>query len=356
MMAPPNGARARRAGWHRLRSALAGILSIVGGVLVAVALVEGGTAAFLGRPGLAQHLPQPVLNHLRDVYMQIDRAVPQLQAETARYDPRLTYTLRPGNFVFAAREFTTHYSVNSLGVRDDEASLHEPEIVVLGDSYAMGWGVEQDEAFPQVIERRTGKRVLNAAVASYGTVREMWMLDRIDLSRASNLIVQYCSNDMPENVELMEKGTLDIMPEPIYDNLVAGEPARRRYWFGRYAVRLVERSLGVSIAGAADDPSEIEAEAFVNALAHASRQPLDGIQLTVVSFSIERQGFPQRLAALLRKRGDLPAGIREMKILRPLDRPQGDWGFVFDDHWNARGHAALADMVLDALANLGGGR
>ena len=94
----------------------------------------------------------------------------------------------------------------------------------------------------------------------------------------------------------------------------------------------------------------------MNALAHASRQPLDGIQLTVVSFSIERQDFPDRLAALLRKRGDLPAWIREMKIVRPLDRRQGDWGFVFDDHWNARGHAALADMVLDALANLGGGR
>ena len=54
---------------------------------------------------------------------------------------------------------------------------------MLGDSHAMGWGVEQEEALPQVLARKSGRKVLNAAVSSYGTVREMLMLDRLDTSR-----------------------------------------------------------------------------------------------------------------------------------------------------------------------------
>jgi len=123
------------------------------------------------------------------------RHIIQLDERTARHDPELLYTLRPGQFIFSNVEYSTPYVVNSLGVRDDERSLAQPEIVVVGDSYAMGWGVQQSESFPEVLERRTGRRVLNAAVASYGTVREMRLLGRIDLSRTTTLIVQYCAND-----------------------------------------------------------------------------------------------------------------------------------------------------------------
>ena len=63
------------------------------------------------------------------------------------YDPELTYRLRPGACTFSELEFVTDYRINSLGVRDDEASLDGPEIIVLGDSFAMGWGVEQQESF-----------------------------------------------------------------------------------------------------------------------------------------------------------------------------------------------------------------
>ena len=51
---------------------------------------------------------------------------------------------------------------------------------MLGDSYAMGWGVEQGESFPEILEAATGLRVLNAGVPSYGTPRELLMLERLD--------------------------------------------------------------------------------------------------------------------------------------------------------------------------------
>jgi len=40
-------------------------------------------------------------------------------------------------------EFTNEVRVNHLGVRDDEASLVAPDVIVIGDSHAMGWGVDQ---------------------------------------------------------------------------------------------------------------------------------------------------------------------------------------------------------------------
>src|SRR5262245_30955882 len=61
-------------------------------------------------------------------------------ANCGRYDAGLTYMLKPGRCRFASVEFDTQVNVNSFGLRDDEESLTGPEIIVLGDSNAMGHG------------------------------------------------------------------------------------------------------------------------------------------------------------------------------------------------------------------------
>jgi hypothetical protein len=103
----------------------------------------------------------------------------QFLPDCGRYDPDVTYTLRPGVCRFRNAEFDTELRINSAGLGDDEASLRDASVVVLDDSHAMGWGVEQDEAFPQVLERITGLKTLNAAVPSFGTVRAIRLLRRL---------------------------------------------------------------------------------------------------------------------------------------------------------------------------------
>ena len=152
------------------------LLLVVVQIVVTVVLVEGAVALYFRHPIRVPRL-QAVARY---IYGTVARDVVQFDPAFARYDAELLYTLRPGRFTFSQFEFRTPYEVNSLGVRDDEASLAAPEIVVVGDSVAMGWGVEQDETFAQLIERRTSRRVLNASVSSYGTVRELRLLDRID--------------------------------------------------------------------------------------------------------------------------------------------------------------------------------
>src|SRR4029077_2394599 len=109
-------------------------------LVAGLALAEGILRTMYQHP--APWYPESIRKFLGFEYFY-RRHIVQLDERTARYDPELLYTLRPGQFTFSNVEFSTPYVVNSLGVRDDERSLAQPEIVVVGDSYAMGWGVQQ---------------------------------------------------------------------------------------------------------------------------------------------------------------------------------------------------------------------
>jgi len=98
----------------------------------------------------------------KQVYRHFNRALIQFDASCAQYDPELAYTLKPGVCTFANVEFTNEVRVNHLGVRDDEASLVAPDVIVIGDSHAMGWGVDQGATLPRVLAQKSGLKVLNA--------------------------------------------------------------------------------------------------------------------------------------------------------------------------------------------------
>ncbi len=186
-------------------------------MLIAFALVlaaaEGLLAVIMAHP---EWLPAAgfITGGMRSIYVREDWNVPQTDLSVVAYDPELTYLLRPGPARFTNREFATTLEGNSAGLRDDEASLESPDVIVLGDSFAFGWGVERQQTFPQILERRTGLRVLNAAMSSYGTARQVILLERLDVSAARAVVVQYFMNDYRENRAFIDGGySLTITPE-----------------------------------------------------------------------------------------------------------------------------------------------
>ena len=208
------------------RAPFAVILAIQ--LVIALVLAEGLLLAMYHYP--AAWYPGGLRRFLTTEYFH-RRDIVQLDERHARYDPELVYTLQPGAFMFENVEFSTQYVVNTLGVRDNQRSLTQPEIVVAGDSYAMGWGVQQEESFPELLERRTGRVVLNTAIASYGTVRERRMLDRVDLSRATTLIVQYDPNDFAENDEFAKQGNrYKASSREVWLNAIAQQRRGQGYW------------------------------------------------------------------------------------------------------------------------------
>jgi hypothetical protein len=334
----------------RLRRApFAVILAIQ--LVMALVLAEGLLLAMYHYP--AAWYPGGLRRFLTTEYFH-RRDIVQLDERHARYDPELVYTLQPGAFMFENVEFSTQYVVNTLGVRDNQRSLTQPEIVVAGDSYAMGWGVQQEESFPELLERRTGRVVLNTAIASYGTVRERRMLDRVDLSRARTLIVQYAPNDFGENDEFLKNGNrYTASRREEWLAAIAEQQRRARYWPFRMVydtVVWIKRGITGWPRGGFEPthyPSEAAAERFLNALMHASPGDLSTLHIIVTDMDSD----PAFIRALdrLRRSEAYPPHIRNLRVVDLSQRLTPDMRYVLDDHLNARGHAVIADALMEVM-------
>ena len=330
-------------------------------LIVAVVIVEGVLVLLLAAPRLSGALPRPARLLVQQVYRHFKRAFIQFDPACARYDPALTYTLKPGVCTFENVEFRNEYRVNRLGLRDAEEALDAPQVIVLGDSHVMGWGVEQDETLTHVLARRTGRRVLNAGVSSYGTAREMRLLERLDVSRLGTLIIQYSDNDWPENRTFRERGQfLPVMSQTQYESAITHYQAQRGYFPGKYLFRLFAKVLPLE----EPEPDRVvkgevtpvdEAAAFVNVLAR-SRVPLAGVQ--VIVFEVNEQIRPARpfIAALetVRRRAENPEFVRRLQTLdaAPL-LATGDF-YDLDDHLRAHGHQVLGDALSTLVVNAPG--
>jgi len=131
----------------------------------------------------------------------------EVLAHVFRYDAdeRVRYTLRPS--VEIADKGAT-YRINSLGLRGPEMPTHKPagqrRILMLGDSYAFGLGVDQDGIVTAALERdlddRPGPiRALDMGVPGYHTGQELALLERQGFDLEPDLVVLfYCSNDESE--------------------------------------------------------------------------------------------------------------------------------------------------------------
>jgi len=113
-------------------------------------------------------------------------------------------------------EFRVRYEINSFGYRDRKDRRAErtpgvPRIVLLGDSFAAGWGVEFEESFGERLERATGIEVVNAAknggcplwfVPQARHVRERFAPDW--------LLVQLFDNDPDDNTVYMDDFEIEV--------------------------------------------------------------------------------------------------------------------------------------------------
>lgn len=331
------------------------------GALGLLALLEGAIALALRTPPGSG--PASFERARHEWYMDHERAIVQYRPECAEYDVALGYRLRPGSCRFRNREFDTVLEINSLGVRDSEAALDGPALIVTGDSFAMGWGVEQGETLAAALARETGEKTLDLAVSSYGTARELMGLARADLSRARALVIQYCENDYTENRTFqLRRGALGAMDRASYRAAVQSHLDATRHFPGRYVLRFVPlwwRSRAAPPAEAAR-PCALDADAFLDVLALAERPPLPpGRSLDVVVFEARyASAGPACFAAELERRARdraLPGWVGSLRVVdvQPLLAPEDS--HPLDGHLRASGHAKLAAAVAAALRGAGAG-
>ncbi|MFH8086729.1 MAG: SGNH/GDSL hydrolase family protein [Candidatus Aenigmatarchaeota archaeon] len=114
-------------------------------------------------------------------------------------------------------ESPTTIKINSYGFRDYEYSLEKPSntirIVAVGDSHTFGLGVELEDTYPKVLEKRLNERndkkkyeVLNFGVPAYDLNEKIEVLKSKALNFSPDIIIfQYTGDDILFNMELQEK-------------------------------------------------------------------------------------------------------------------------------------------------------
>jgi hypothetical protein len=136
-----------------------------------------------------------------------------------RPDPRLGWALREGwKGPFALPHRTTRVEISPQGLRDvvrpPHAAPGKKRVLVLGDSFGFGFGVEREETFESRLESLLpSTEVVNASVPGYGTDQELLLLEERGLALHPDLVlVLFHPNDLLNNEWPRQYG----YPKPVF--------------------------------------------------------------------------------------------------------------------------------------------
>lgn len=342
----------------RLANARKGLVMALVASVIIIGCLEGGCALLLHYPNRVPAFMNDAFDYYYNTY---DRRIIQFDSNASVYDPKLFYTLKPNaRFSYSNVEFSNLFAINSLGVRDDESSLDKPAVICVGDSYAMGWGADQDSTYSQQLERSTRKKVLNAGISSYGTAREIMNLARFDTSRLTHLIIQFYDNDYEENTGyLNNKRQLTISSRQEYENTVRSEQFNSIYYPGKYFLNISQIFIKQSInkiapvfslktsGNGTDVTDSKQAQAFLDVLSHA---PVDFSKVKIIVLypgkDITRiKAFETLTDSLLQvspykeRFGNNVRILKVSELLQPADY------YILDVHLRDAGHRKIAQAL-----------
>jgi lysophospholipase L1-like esterase len=163
---------------EKLRNGLVNAGLVVMSVVVFFVIAEGYFAVF--NPQLS-----PQLNPNRDNEFTF-----------YQYDETLGWKNMPNaEGMLKMPDSTTHIKINSKGLRDKSYGYKKPEgimrIVVLGDSFTWGYGVEDKERYTEILEDGLLEniQVINMGVTGYGTDQEFHTLKNEGVKYNPDLVI-----------------------------------------------------------------------------------------------------------------------------------------------------------------------
>jgi len=288
-------------------------------------------------------------------------------------DERLRYRLTPG---FDMELDGRRYRVSSLGLRG-AALASQPEegarrVVVLGDSFAFGLGVDEDETFSAQLEALLGERgrrteVANLGVPGYHSGQELAWLLRAGFALDPDLVLllYYGNDEIKEAFQYDPSFRVlygDALPVPYpLKGLLARSAIYR--WLARADVGRLRRRGDLSSLGSRHWPvTEDRLERMFRACAQRDT-PLVVANLPLLWSSqaladpagpghensdrvnrlAERCGVPVvDLRPVLLAVREAPGDDFLRRLLISPDPPQ-------DHHFNPRGYAIIAGAVADRI-------
>ena len=304
-----------------------------------------------------------------------------------RYDERLGWSLRPGASAGTRLENATRPGpdaaiahINAAGLRGPEVRRDGPRrILVLGDSFAFGVGVDDEHTLAAQLGALLGPswEVLNGGVSGYSTDQELLWFERLESLRSEIVVLVVCDNDFAANTE---DAAYEVYRKPLYE-LVESRPALRnvpvptltrwervKRWLAMHSYAWGWLRTRRTAAG---EPPRLLAWMQVAAPNRTGQEPLTvTTELVAALDSRVRAAGGQLLVVNTARRGEdrlavgrllhrlRARGIRCLRLDKPMDaarqaHPDRAWDFGSDSHWNVDAHQLAAELVRADLAAAG---
>ena len=288
-------------------------------------------------------------------------------------DPELQFKLMPN---FDGKQIATEFNVsvrtNGAGFRDDQEFRPDKapgtyRIMGLGDSFAFGWGVEEDQTYLKVLARKLEQQfgqkveVMNLGVWGYGTLQEAAVFRKFKTYQPDLVTLEFYARNafVPESGnDLVDNYYFDLWVKS-HDNSDIPLPLVRRV--GRF---FLFHSNLFRIAA-------LE----VSTLVKKYWQPAGNAQMLAAAWQITDdalRAFDRDLQSINRKCVLIwaaPPGVihaRDESVLRHLqslglhnivlastlpamEHEVTNYCYRLDFHWNTKGHAAAADVLYQAI-------
>lgn len=272
---------------------------------------------------------------------------------------------RTGNFEHP--DFSIQVSINSLGLRDDEYPLvrtQKKRMLVLGDSYGWGFGVNHEEIFTELMEvKHSDWEIINASVSGYGTVQEyLYLAKRGLVLKPDVVLLLFYDNDFQDNVGSTEYWySKPIVTKKDDHYVIAGVPVqpptlrqrldvfflgnfylmRGLYVYLQMPVNLIDNLFNPTVQTPPID--NLEASGYILGKMMDLAQT-NGIKMIVVETPLSDI-----------KHAVIEQRCKEYSVscfhLNKVFKGGGkqSWHFEHDRHWNAEGHRMAAGAVDEFL-------
>lgn len=125
------------------------------------------------------------------IYVLINQPAPQVTVigdKLVQYDPHIGFRPPPNSRTIITRalgssNLTYELITDSRGARissEDERGLADFSIAFIGCSFTWGHGISNEETYARKISHKLGTNIQNLAMASYGSVQSLQMLQKLE--------------------------------------------------------------------------------------------------------------------------------------------------------------------------------
>jgi hypothetical protein len=326
---------------------------------------------------------------------------PVVQGIYGAYHPQLGYTLQKNLShvrLFYPGQLDYTLDTNDYGFRgpDWDLSARRKNVVILGDSFAFGWGVQWEQTIGVILEKELRKtdsayQVINLAMPG-------WDIDLIlrsfelykDILKPVAVVYVFCPNDLLGGIKKISATEYDIEYHPQPDDeknfqaLVARQQPNywswnkfyRRSYSKAYHARIIRPLFSKRIRSSLSIDKAPEGYSFPPPIDPPIKSTLDEERKQFFLYCLNRlrtdagNGHLYILdtsdkSILFRK----DAADNRRWVLREFSEknkqfvtfidfesfvrntPDGRKFYLdYDDHWSTMGHAAAADMLLEKIS------